>query len=161
MKVKLFQRPVSLITAFGDKVRVTPGVLSHFSSALHKRNLNLYAISTGLDSITFIVDYADEQDSFGVLRDAIKDGPSAFSELVLRSNKSVITIDATEHADTPGIASVSISGLAREKLNIIEMFSSYGNITIVVEPEYRKKAYELVLASLSKEFGEIESEKQN
>ncbi len=154
MKVKLFQRPVSLITAFGEKVRVTPGVLSHFSSALYNKSINLYAVSSGEESVTFVVDYDDEEKSFSILKDAIKNGPSAFNELVLRGNKSVITIDATELADTPGVAYASISGLARERINIIEMFSSYGNITIVLEQNDRKRAYDLIVESLKATFKE-------
>jgi aspartokinase len=154
MKVKLFHRPVSLITAFGENVRVTPGVLYHFSSALYKENLNLYAVSSGEVSVTFIVDYADEEKAFTVLRNAIKTGPSAFTDLVLRSNKSIITVDASELVDMSGVAHAAISGLAREKINMIELFSSHGNITIVLEPEYRKRAYELVVESLKSSFAE-------
>ncbi|MGB9634909.1 MAG: ACT domain-containing protein [Candidatus Micrarchaeia archaeon] len=152
MKVRLFQRPVSLITAFGENVRVTPGVLFNFSSALYKENINLYACSSGEDSITFIVDYADEDKAFTVLRNTIKAGPTAFSDLVLRSNKSLITVDASDLVDTPGVAHAAISGLAREKINIIELFSSYGNITIALDPEYRKRAYDLIVDSLKLAF---------
>ncbi|MCX8200400.1 MAG: hypothetical protein N3G76_02940 [Candidatus Micrarchaeota archaeon] len=152
MKVKLFHRPVSLLTAFGDKVRVTPGVLSHFAAALYGNSVNLYGVSSGEDSVTFIVDYADEEKAFSILHDSIRTGPIAFSELVVRSNKSAITVNATEMADTPGVAHAAISGLARESINIIEIFSSYGCITLIIEPDQRKKAYSLVVDSLNAKF---------
>ncbi len=148
MEVKLFNRPVSLVTVFGEKVRVTPGVLAHFSSSLYKNDVNVYAVSTGEDSITFIVDYVDEEKSFAIMKDVIKNGPTAFNELVLRSNKSLININASEFTDEPGVAAAAIKGLADEKLNIIEMFSSYGNITLILEPETRMRAYELIVSSL-------------
>lgn len=151
MEVKLFNRPVSLVTVFGEKVRVTPGVLEHFTSSLYNNNVNIYAVSTGEDSITFIVDYVDEEKSFAILKDAIKNGPTAFNELVLRSNKSLININASDFAEVPGVAAAAINGLAREKLNIIEVLSSYGNITLILEPETRMRAYELIVSSL-KEF---------
>jgi aspartokinase len=152
MKVKLFHRPISLLTAFGDKVRVTPGVLSHFSAALYNNSVNLYAVSSGEDSVSFIIDYADEEKAFNVLRDSMKGTTTAFHELVIRSNKSMITVNATDMADTPGVAHASISGLAQENVNIIEMFSSYGSITIVIDPDHRKKAFDLMVASLKAKF---------
>lgn len=152
MRVKLFQRPVSLITAFGENVRVTPGIIAHFTNALYNRNINLYGISSGEESLTIMVDYADEEKAFNILKDAVKSGPCAFNELVLRSNKSVVTIDATDLADTPGVAHAATAGLAGEKINIIEMFSSYGSITIVLQPEDRKRGYELIVSSLEQSF---------
>lgn len=153
MKVKLFHRPVSLLTAFGENVRVTPGVLSHFSTALYNNSINLYAVSSGEDSVSFMLDYADEEKAFNILRDSIKTGPIAFNELVIRSNKSVITINAEDMADSPGVAHAAVSGLAQEHINIIEIFSSYGCITIVIDPKYKKTAYDLVVNSLKNKFG--------
>jgi len=153
MKVKLFHRPVSLLTAFGGNVRVTPGVLSHFSTALYNNSINLYAVSSGEDSVSFMIDYTDEEKAFTTLRESIKTGPIALNELMVRSNKSVITVNAVDMADTPGVAHAAIKGLAQENINIIEMFSSYGCITIVVDPDQKKRAYDLVVSSLREKFG--------
>ncbi len=152
MLVKKFHRPVSLITAFGDKVRVTPGVLANFSTALYNNNINVYAVSTGSDSLTMVVDFKDEERAFNILRDTIRNGPSAFNELVLRSNKAIVCIEATEHTETPGVAHTSIKDLAKENINILEMFSSYGSITIVLERKDLERGFELIVNALKEKF---------
>jgi aspartate kinase len=152
MKAKLFNRPISLVTLFGKSVRVTPGVLSLFSNVLYENNLNIYAISSGEESLTFLVDYVDENRAFEVIKNAVQEGPSAFDELVIRSNKSLINIDVSDVADSPGIVSLLVAGISDSKINILEMFSSFGSLSIVINPEDKETAFNLIIDAIQKKL---------
>jgi aspartate kinase len=152
MKAKLFNRPISLITLFGKSVRVTPGVLSLFSNVLYENNLNIYAVSSGEESLTFLVDYVDENRAFEVIKEAVQEGPSAFDEIVIRSNKSLINIDVSDVADSPGIISLLISGISSSKISIIEMFSSFGSLNLVISPEDKETTFNLIVDAIEKKL---------
>lgn len=152
MKAKLFSRPISLITLFGKNVRVTPGVLSLFSNVLYDNNMNIYAVSSGEESLTFLVDYVDENRAFEAIKTAIQEGPSAFDEIVIRSNKSLINIDASDVADSPGIISLLIAGISDSKISIIEMFSSFGSLSLIINPEDKETAFNLIIDAIEEKF---------
>jgi len=143
MDLKLYKRPVAALTATGDKVRVTPGVLSKFGGALSAANINVYCISSGEYSISFYVDEVDHEKAHKVLEDVIEKH-SSFASLSLLRNMGMITLTGPEFVDSPGMLLGIIEPVSRAGINLLSVTTSFDSVVIFTDWNDARKAYELI-----------------
>jgi len=143
MDLKLYKRPLVALTLTGDKVRVTPGVLSKFSTALADADINIYCVSSGEYSVTFYVDEKDYEAAKKALHDVVEKH-SAFAALSIMKNIGMITVTGPEFVDSPGMLLGMIEPISKAGINILSVSTSFDSVILFVDWDDARKAYELV-----------------
>jgi len=149
MDLRMYKRPISLVTVAGEKVRIVPGVLARLSQALADRMINIYSVGTGEYSVTFAVDQADGKRAHEALSHVIiKD--CAFDAVTMRENVAMITVTGEEVAEQPGVLVRLTEPLARKFINILGVSSSFDSLTILVDWEDRDDSFKLIESAFEK-----------
>lgn len=142
MDLKLYKRPLSVLTLTGDRVRITPGLLSRFGSSLADIGVNVYAVSTGEYSVSFYLDEIDQERAKKALHQEA--GHSAFISLSEQKNIGMITVTGQELVDTPGMLLGMIKPISEEGINILSVTTSFDSVMLFVGWEDARKAYEII-----------------
>jgi len=142
MDLKLYRRPLAALVVTGDRVRVTPGILSRFGNSLADMGINIYAVSSGEYSVSFYVDELDHERAKKALHQAV--GQSAFISLSQMNNMGMITITGQELLDSPGMLLGIVKPLSEAKVNILTISTSFDSVILFVGWEDARKAYEAI-----------------
>jgi len=143
MDLKLYKRPVSSLSVTGDRVRVTPGVIAKFSSALSNKMVNIYCISMGEYSVSFFVDDADMEKARDALEDIVSK-TSSFGALSIMRNLGMVTVTGTEFMNKTGVITKLAGILNNKNINIISLSTSFDSAVLILKWDDCKKAYETI-----------------
>ncbi|MCX6776929.1 MAG: ACT domain-containing protein [Candidatus Micrarchaeota archaeon] len=143
MDLKLYKRPVSSLSVTGERVRITPGVIAKFSSALSDKRVNIYCISTGEYSVSFFVDDADMEKARDALEDIVSK-TSSFGALSIMRNLGMVTVTGTEFMNKTGVITKLAGVLNNKNINIISLSTSFDSAVLIVKWDDCKKAYETI-----------------
>ncbi|MCX6775833.1 MAG: ACT domain-containing protein [Candidatus Micrarchaeota archaeon] len=143
MDLKLYKRPVSSLSVTGDRVRVTPGVIAKFSSALSVKMVNIYCISMGEYSVSFFVDDADMEKARDALEDIVSK-TSSFGALSILRNLGMVTVTGTEFMNKTGVITKLAGVLNKKNINIISLSTSFDSAVLILKWDDCKKAYETI-----------------
>jgi len=141
--LKLYKRPLAALTVTGDKVRVTPGILSKFSNALAETGVNVYAATTGEYSVSFFVDEEKHAEAKKKMQDVVQK-ESAFISVNLLKNIGMVTVTGRELIDTPGMLLRVIEPVSKKKINILSVAHSFDSVMLMVDWDDARKAYEAI-----------------
>ncbi len=142
MDLKMYKRPLAVLTATGDRVRVTPGVLSRFGTAFADSGINVYAVSTGEYSVSFYVDELDHERAKKALHGVV--GQSAFISLAQSKDIGMLTITGQELIDSPGMLLRIVKPVSEAGINILSMSASFDSVILFVGWQDVRKAYEMI-----------------
>jgi len=157
--VKHYRRPVAGIIVGGERARLTPGVMSKFSGALASKEVNIYAVGTGENYISFFVDEAEAEKATLILTDTISKTP--FESISVKRNLGVVSITGQELVNTPGLVFKLLTPIAKEKLNIIDLTSAYDSIILTFDYAEAEKAYKLLNAYIPTKIGIFRKAKEH
>ena len=147
MELKLYKRPVAAFTIAGDKVRVTPGVVSKFSEALAANTINVYCVASGEYAVSFYVDEADYEKAKTALHDVVQKQTS-FASLGLEKGIGMITVTGPELIDAPGMLVGMLNPLVKEKINVLNVSTCFDSVVLFVDWNDAQKSY----AAIEKQF---------
>lgn len=140
--VKRYQRPLSCISISGERVRLTPGVLAHFSKPLADRKINIYAVSHGEYGFSFFIDESETEKAMLALTDIVS--ASAFEGLSIRKGIGMITVSGPELATTPGLLHKILTPLAKEKINLLAITTTFDSDILLFDFKDTPKAFEVL-----------------
>jgi len=143
MDLKLYKRPVASLSITGDRVRVTPGVIAKFSSALSDKMINIYCISMGEYSVSFFVDDADMEKARDAL-EGIVSKTSSFGALSITRNLGMVTVTGTEFMNKPGVITKLAGVLSNKNINIVSISTSFDSAVLMLKWDDCQKAYETI-----------------
>ncbi|NYZ79275.1 ACT domain-containing protein [Candidatus Micrarchaeota archaeon] len=143
MDLKLYKRPISSLSVTGERVRVTPGVVAKFSSALSDRMVNIYCISMGEYSVSFFVDEADMAKARDALEEIVSK-TSSFGALSIMKNLGMVTVTGTEFMNKPGVITKLASVLSNKNINIVSVSTSFDSAVLILKWDDCKKAYDTI-----------------
>jgi len=141
--IDLQEDRLSCLTVAGRAVRNRPGILSELSTALSDEGINVEAVSSGMDSITFYVRQADVETAETVLHDCVVD-TDTLSSVTVTDSVAVIRITGGELPDQPGAVNRVIDPIADARINLIDVITSATSISIMVPWDDREQALNLV-----------------
>ena len=139
--------PISVIAVVGEEILTKTGVLSELTDALAKKNINIYGISTGQNSVTLFIDKSLVDNAHEILHEVVVEN-NDLSSLSVGTDIAMITVASQDFIDTPGIITRITEPLRKKKINIVEISSSQTSVVIFVEWNDGKRAYELVRSVL-------------
>jgi aspartokinase len=143
MNLKFYKRPISSLSATGERVRVTPGVVAKFSSALSAKMINIYCISMGEYSVSFFVDDIDTTKARDALEEIVAKTAS-FGALSIVRNLGMVTVTGTEFVNKPGVIAKLAGVLASKNINIVSISTSFDSAVLILSWDDCKKAYDAI-----------------
>ena len=141
--IDMRERAVTGVTVAGRAVRNTPHILRDLSVILGDSNVNIQAVSSGLDSITFYVDNVDGKGVESILHTAVIDIPT-LSSVTAESPIAVIRISGGVVTDQTTVLRDLILTLSEHKIHLNDLITSATSIGVFVNWNQRKEALRVV-----------------
>lgn len=141
--IDMRERAVTGVTVAGRAVRNTPHILRDLSVILGDSNVNIQAVSSGLDSITFYVDNVDGKDVESTLHTAVIDIPT-LSSVTAESPIAVIRISGGVVTDQTTVLRDLMLTLSEHKIRLNDLITSATSIGVFVNWNQRKEALSVV-----------------
>jgi len=151
MGVKPYGKPLAMLTIVGEEMQTTPGVLAKSSQPLSEAGVNIYGVSIGPRSFSLYVADDDSKRAMGILHEAVVKH-KIMKSVTSEGDIAMIIAESEKFIETPGIISKLTEPLAKNRINIIEIFSSRASITFFVNWSDRGQAVRL-LQQVMKEVG--------
>ncbi|WP_246985715.1 aspartate kinase [Halorientalis marina] len=141
--IDLQEDRLSCVTVAGRAIRNRPGILSELSTALAEEDINIDAVSSGMDSITFYVatDVAEEAEA--LLHEKII-GSETLSSITVDDPFAVVRITGGDLQAEPGIVNDIVAPLAAEHINVQDVITSATSVAVFVDWENGEDALGLI-----------------
>jgi aspartate kinase len=137
--IDLREEPLACLTVAGRAIRNTPGILSDLSDAMADSELNIDAVSSGMDSVTFYVDAEVAERAENVLHQAVID-TEELSSVTVDDNVAVIRITGGELPTQSGILEDIIVALSEEHITIQDLITSATSVSVFIDWDDREAA---------------------
>ncbi|MFO7927168.1 MAG: aspartate kinase [Halobacteriota archaeon] len=141
--IDMREEPLACLTAAGRAIRNTPGVLSDLSSVLAEADINVDAVASGMDSVSFYVDADVAERAENVLHQAIIE-LDELSSVTVDADIAVIRITGGELPNQAGILQQIIAPLAAEHINILDLITSATSVAVFLEWDDREEALDII-----------------
>ncbi|WP_049928942.1 aspartate kinase [Halopiger goleimassiliensis] len=140
--VDLRERPLACLTVAGRAIRNQSGVFYHLSEALAESDINVDAVASGMDTVTFYIDEEEAERAENILhREVI--ARDELSSVTVDSPIAVVRITGGEIPNQPGIISEIVSPLAEERIHLQDVVTSATSVALFVDWEDGERALEL------------------
>ncbi|MFC4436099.1 MULTISPECIES: aspartate kinase [Natrialbaceae] len=140
--VDLRERPLACLTVAGRAIRNQPGVFNHLSKPLSESDINVDAVASGLDSVTFYVDEKEAERAENILhREVI--ARDELSSVTVDEPLAVVRVTGGELPNQPGIISDIVNPLSEARINVHDIITSATSVAIFVNWEDRERTLEL------------------
>jgi aspartate kinase len=143
MGVKLYDKPLAMLTIIGRQMQLVPGVLVKAATPLSRAGINIFGVSIGPRSFSIYVDREKANRALRLLHDVVKMNKSMRS-VTSENDIAMIIAESEKFIETPGVVEKLAGPLAKEKINIIEIFSSRASITFFINWSDSKRALKLL-----------------
>lgn len=141
--IDLQENKLCCLTAAGRSIRNQSGILAQLSNALSAEDINVEAVSSGMDSITFYLDTAVAESAEAILHDEVVDA-DVLSSITVIQDVAVIRVTGGELPDQPGAVKQVINPVSDAHINLLDVITSATSIAIFVPWEDREQALQLV-----------------
>ncbi|ADD05506.1 aspartate kinase [Natrialba magadii ATCC 43099] len=140
--VDLRERPLACLTVAGRAIRNEPGIFHHLSAALSESDVNIDAVASGMDSVTFYIDEDEAERAENILhREVI--ARDELSSVTVDSPVAVIRVTGGELPNQPGVISEIVNPLAEERIHLQDVITSATSVALFVDWNDREKTLEL------------------
>ncbi|UPM41875.1 aspartate kinase [Halocatena salina] len=146
--IDLRDEPLACITLAGRSVRNQEGVLSQLSGSLADQGINIDAVASGMDSITFYVDQTLTERVETLLHDVVIDD-ERLSSITVEDEIAVVRVTGGELPNQPGVISDIVNPLADAHINIHDIITSATSVAIFVDWDDGEETLEIVQAEFS------------
>ena len=141
--IDMRERALTGVTVAGRSVRNTHHILRDLSVILGDSNINIQAVSSGLDSITFYVDNADGKDVESALHTAVIDIPT-LSSVTAESPIAVVRISGGVVTDQTTVLKDLLLLLSENNIRLNDLITSATSIGVFVNWKQRKEALNII-----------------
>ncbi|WP_255192800.1 aspartate kinase [Natronobeatus ordinarius] len=140
--VDMREQPLACLTVAGRAIRNQPGVFQSLSAALGDHDVNIDAVASGVDTITFYVDVDEAEFAENILhREVIKQ--DALSSVTLDDPLAVVRVTGGELPNQPGVISEIVNPLAEAHINVHDLITSATSVAIFVGWADREETLEI------------------
>ncbi|PSQ16946.1 aspartate kinase [Halobacteriales archaeon QS_8_69_26] len=141
--VDLNETPLASLTVAGRAIRNRPGILQDLSAALGEAGLNIDAVSSGMDSVTFYVEEDIAGEAEEVLHREVVDH-EPLSSVTVDDGIAVVRVTGGELPTRPGVLARIVDPLAEAHINIYDMVTSATTVAVFVAWEDRERTLEVM-----------------
>jgi aspartate kinase len=144
--IDLREGELACLTIAGRAVRNQPGILAELSTPLAEAGINIDAVSSGMDSITFYIDTDEAERAETILHDAVV-ADETLSSITVDEDVAVIRVTGGELPNEPGVIYRVLAPLAEERLTVHDVITSATSVAVFVVWDDRERALEIVQAA--------------
>lgn len=141
--IDLRDEPLACITLAGRSVRNQEGVLSQLSRSLADHEINIDAVASGMDSVTFYVDQTLTERVETLLHDVVIED-ERLSSITVEDEIAVVRVTGGELPNQPGVISNIVNPLADAHINIHDIITSATSVAIFVDWDDGEETLEIV-----------------
>ena len=141
--VDMEEGSLACLTVAGRAVRNQPGKLANLSTALANSDINIDAVASGMDSITFYVDSEEAERAENILHREVVDDES-MSSVTVDEPIAVIRVTGGEFPNEPGVLDQLVTPLTDAHITIHDLITSASSAAIFVRWEEREEAFEII-----------------
>jgi aspartate kinase len=141
--VDMRESPLACLTVAGRAIRNQPGVFHTLSKALSESGINVDAVASGMDSVTFYVDASEAERAENILHREVID-EEHLSSVTVDDDVAVVRVTGGELPNRPGVIRDIVDPLADANINIHDLFTSATSVAIFVDWDDREETLELV-----------------
>ena len=141
--IDMQEQKLACLTVAGRSIRNSPGILADLSDALRNAGINIDAVASGMDSITFYVnsDLADEAEP--VLHERVVSG-NTLSSVTVEDDIAVIRVTGGELPNRPGVIQSVLTPIADAGINLHDVITSATSVALFVAWDDREETLEIV-----------------
>jgi aspartate kinase len=132
--IDLRDEPLACITLAGRSVRNQHGVLSRLSDTLAGEGINIDAVASGMDSVTFYVDQELKEQVESLLHNVVI-ADERLSSVTVDDDVAVVRVTGGELPNQPGVISSIVNPLADAHINVHDIITSATSVAIFVDWE--------------------------
>jgi len=141
--IDMREEPLACLTIAGRAIRNRPGILSELANALRAEEVNVDAVASGMDSVTFYVDVDVAETAEALLHESVVTD-DALSSVTVADPIAVIRITGGELPNQSGVIQDIIAPVADAGINIIDLITSATSVAVFVDWDDREEALEIV-----------------
>jgi aspartate kinase len=141
--IDMQDEPLACITVAGRALRNRPGILADLAQALRSEDINIDAVASGMDSVTFYVNEEVAEDAEYILHEQVVDDET-LSSVTVESNYAVIRVTGGELPNRPGIILDIVQPVSEAGINIHDLITSATSVAIFVGWDDREQTLEIV-----------------
>ncbi|WP_135821849.1 aspartate kinase [Halostella litorea] len=141
--VDMREGSLACITVAGRAIRNSPGILRDLTAALGDADINVDAIASGMDSVTFYVDESDAEGAETVLHREVVD-QEPLSSVTVEDGLAVIRVTGGELPNRPGVMQEIVQPMAEAGINIHDLITSATSVATFVDWDDREQALEIM-----------------
>ncbi|WP_435123681.1 aspartate kinase [Halobaculum sp. D14] len=134
---------LACITVAGRAIRNRPGILADLSTALRDADVNIDAVASGMDSVTFYVDTAFAERAETALHDEVVTDES-LSSVTVKEEFAVVRVMGGELPNRPGVISDIVGPIAAAGINVHDIITSATSVALFVDWADAEDALEIV-----------------
>ncbi|ELZ21885.1 aspartate kinase [Haloterrigena salina JCM 13891] len=140
--VDLRERPLACLTVAGRAIRNEPGIFNHLSEALAESDINVDAVASGMDTVTFYIDEEEAERAENILhREVI--ARDELSSVTVDSPVAVVRVTGGELPNQPGIISEIVNPLSEARIHLNDIITSATSVALFVDWDDREETLEL------------------
>jgi aspartate kinase len=141
--IDLRETPLACLTVAGRAIRNTPGILSELSLALSETEINVDAVSSGMDSVTFYIDEETAERAENVLHQAVIEA-DPLSSVTVDDDVAVIRVTGSQLPNQSGVLLDMIQPIADAHITIYDLITSATSVAVFVDWADREEALEII-----------------
>ncbi|GAB7013854.1 aspartate kinase [Halolamina salina] len=141
--IDMEEAPLSCLTVAGRAIRNRPGILAEVSQKLGDAGINIDAVASGMDSLTYYVETEVAEEAEATLHDAVVEDES-LSSVTVEDEIAVIRVTGGELPNQPGVIRSLVDPLAEAGINIHDLITSATSVAIFVAWEDREETLDIV-----------------
>ncbi|SEO60716.1 aspartate kinase [Halogranum amylolyticum] len=141
--IDMQENKLACLTVAGRAIRNRPGILADLSKALREADINVEAVASGMDSITFYVDIDCAEKAENVLHgEVVKD--DLLSSVTVDDEIAVVRVTGGELPNRPGVLQDIVTPLAEAGINLHDVITSATSVAIFVAWDDREETLKIV-----------------
>jgi aspartate kinase len=141
--IDMREEPLACLTVAGRAIRNRPGILQELSTALGESDINVDAVASGMDSVTFYVDESVAERAENILhREVIEE--DSLSSVTVDDDVAVVRVMGGELPNQPGVIRNLVNPIAEAHINIHDLITSATSVAIFVDWSDREETLEIV-----------------
>jgi aspartate kinase len=141
--VDMEETRLACLTVAGRAIRNEPGILARLSTALSESSVNIDAVASGLDSVTFYVAAAEAERAENILHREVV-GDDSMSSVTVEEDIAAVRLTGGELPNQPGVLRDFVDPLADARINVVDLVTSATSVAIFVAWEDREAALEII-----------------
>jgi aspartate kinase len=134
---------LSCLTVAGRSLRNSPGILADLSQVLRNADINVDAVASGMDSITFYMHEERAKEAENLLHSKVVEDQT-LSSVTVEDGIAVIRVTGGELPNRPGVILDIVQPISEAGINIHDVITSATSVAIFVAWDDREETLRIV-----------------